>query len=190
MSEEGVRILVSIAAVTATSILAVAAVMQWRTARQKLALDLYDRRIEYYRRARSFIMDIANRSDNSYTALISFAKDTDEARFFFGHDVRLFLDRLYFHVLKATSLNEQLYPRSGLRGLPPGSEREAVSTRFSAEILWLTEHSKEADVVFAPYLFLGAATVPAWPGFKNRERRRVKESWERAKAEVNRESKV
>ncbi len=158
--------------------------MQWRTARQKLALDLYDRRIEYYRRTRSFILDMANQAEPSYSSLMSFARDTDQARFLFGHDVRRFLDRVYFHALEAISLYERLYPRSGSRGLDIGFEREAVSGKFTVEILWLTEHLSEAEVAFAPYFSLGAATVPTWPGFKNRERRRTKESWEQAKNEV------
>lgn len=186
MSQEGVKILVSTAAVLVSLSLASAAFLQLRTARQKLALDLYDRRLEYYRRVHRFLLESMSADGSSHHQhLMSFAHDVDEAHFFFGGDVRQFLDRLYFHALSAISLNERLYPRSRSAGLEVGPERESVSASFSKEQQWFSDQLQEAKVMFAPYMSLGAATVPQWPGFRGRERRRIRKSWEHAKSEVS-----
>ena len=186
MDEETVKILVAAAAVFVSCLAAFAAVLQWTTARQKLALELFDRRIAYYNRVRALIIEVAGSGTLSHRTLLDFARDTDDARFFFGHDVRQLLDRLYFHTLEATSLREQLYPDRGGDGLPVGDARAEVSQRFSDEMKWLSDQLQEAPVIFAPYLYLGAATVPTWPGFRVSERRSVRRSWEVAKAEVAR----
>jgi hypothetical protein len=178
------NIQVSVAAVLVSGFLAFTAWLQWRTARQKLALDLYDRRIGFYHRIRAFVIAISNRSEDGHDTLMSFARDTDEARFYFGDDLRSWFDLLYFHSLSALSLNEKLYPSQGYGGLPVGPDREDVAARYSAEVAWLTEQMSGQEVMFAPYLSLGDATVPRWPGFRARRRRKIKESWERAKAEV------
>jgi hypothetical protein len=184
MSEESVRILVSVAAVVVSVFLAIAAFLQWVNARQTLALELFDRRIAYYRCVRRFIVDVVNRERSTTDLLLTFARDTDEARFFFGTDVRAYLDRLYFHALEGLAQHEQLYPEGGAAGLPVGPDRERASARYSHMVGWLGEQSLEVEAMLAPYLALGAATVPSWPGAQDRLRKQRRESWEVAKGEV------
>lgn len=178
--------MIPLATTLVSGFVAIIAFLHWREARSKLVLDLYDRRIAFCRSSRRFLVAVVNQPEPKHEDLLSFASEVEEARFLFGLDIRQFLDRAYLHALEAIARHQQMYPRHGNAGLPVGPERQAVSQRFTAEVTCLSRLFQDAESEFAPYFYLGAATVPGWRRTKARLRTQARKSWARAKDEVGR----
>lgn len=85
---------------------------QWQTAKRKLDLDLFERRLEVFSETRTFIDSIRVNQGTTSAALIQFLNATNPAYFLFGPEIRQFLT--------------DLYERSKDIGLP-ANQREASS---------------------------------------------------------------
>jgi hypothetical protein len=83
-----------------TPVIAAIAVMialfQWRTAQQKMALDLFDRRMETYSALRTIIGKVmASSSAATHEAGFEFLQALDRARFLFGAEIVEQLNKIY-----------------------------------------------------------------------------------------------
>jgi hypothetical protein len=63
---------------------AVIGLMQWRTAHQRSALDLFEKRFETYQSAKAIIADVVRHGTAPFGTAIDFLRIADKAQFLFG----------------------------------------------------------------------------------------------------------
>ncbi|WOJ90619.1 hypothetical protein RZS28_04820 [Methylocapsa polymorpha] len=123
---------------------------QLRTSREKLRLDLFEKRYAVYVAARNFI-DILNRDANLYddTDLVEFEIWTGDAWFLFKHEVVDYLLDLKKRSIKIQLLEKEYQTHLQLGQLPPNetyqNNKLALLKSFSDDIPKLKEY-------FQPYL--------------------------------------
>jgi hypothetical protein len=84
--------LIPIAAIIVSLVVAVVQYAQWRTANQKVVIDLYDRRLKVYEQLGKAIGPVVREGEVSEAAFNEFMIGQADATFLFGDDV--LVDRL------------------------------------------------------------------------------------------------
>ena len=107
-----------IVAMVAAGIAAFFAYQQWRTARNKLKLDLFERRFAVYHAAQSFLASIGQNGKATGDDMQRFAIGTAPARWLFGPDLAEFLSKEVW----AKAVELQML-EAELEGLPVSKER-------------------------------------------------------------------
>jgi len=159
------------ALLTPTIALAVAWVsfQQWRTARAKLNLDLFDKRYAVYRGATEAIGEITRHGGCKNNASFKLMMNAwSESQFLFGPEVQHFLDEM-LDVIIAIQSAEHVIEDSHL----DGDERAA-----QVKIKWdgvkrLSKERKRLVSVFKPYMLMDhrrIGTATEWLKEKNRLR--------------------
>jgi hypothetical protein len=145
--------IVSSLPVFATFFLSVAVVLiawlQWRVARNKLRLDLFDRRYKVYEATRKFLGLILRNGAFTDLELTEFELATSDAKFLFGDDVVQWLEEIRKRALHLRT-TQKLLSR-------PRDDHE-VAKRAQAEhddLLWLTDEIATMKSVFTRYLGFG-----------------------------------
>lgn len=69
--------------------------LQWRTARQKLALDLFDRRLKVVADLKAAIANVLREDKVDLQGVFAFLRAKDDAVYLFGSDVTILLDATY-----------------------------------------------------------------------------------------------
>lgn len=123
---------------------------QWRTAREKLKLDLFEKRFSVYNAARNLVGSIVTSGQIIDEQMYSYLNQTIETKWLFGDAV-------------AKYLKERLYePALELQGLQLDSANMALSDQLTnnrnrqSEIkrAFLDELNEGLENLFAPYLQL------------------------------------
>lgn len=121
---------------------------QWRTSRQRLQFDLYDRRLRVYEAVQELI---AKASGLQSEDLVEFRRATSEADFLFGelpNPVSSYLDEL---VKRAEShAQEQREYRRRAKEQDPECLVRLVN--LAGQIVWSDEQRTAARKEFSPYL--------------------------------------
>jgi len=98
----------TIAAVTAIFV-ALVAFLQWRTAQQKAALDLFDRRHAIYEIVRKGVGQmVASSTAFDQGREIEFMEAMERAYFFFGDDVENYLKQLWSDIVDVRTADAEL----------------------------------------------------------------------------------
>lgn len=84
------------------------AFMQWRTAHQKVMLDLFDRRMEIYRQVREAVGSVVRSGRGDDESQMAVMRAADEAMFLFGSDVSDYLKDLADILHKLEWANRQI----------------------------------------------------------------------------------
>jgi hypothetical protein len=140
----------------------VVAFMQWRTAHQKIVLDLFDRRLAVYgtiRQALSGVNATGLVTDETQRLLL---EAESEAAFLFGPDIQQYIQDLW---LLCTKYRAQ-FPRKG----NPGPDFASAHTALMAEIGLFYQTGVDR---FAPYMKMDHRRVPTpaeWLAERNRIR--------------------
>ncbi|MDM0030460.1 hypothetical protein [Variovorax saccharolyticus] len=133
---------------------------QWRTARDKLKLDLFERRIKIYN-AMQKVCDVRVAEAN-WEAINEFKAAWLEAKWIFGSDASNLLSDLNLHLIRLEFSKDV---RIDLSAQLPVAEQLRVETeRTSQEHMkvmedvwaWRERNRGRADVVFGRYLRIGA----------------------------------
>ena len=72
---------------------------QWKTNRQKLNLERYDRRLRVYEEVKKILSIIMRDAKASTDDLLKFRTSVSEADFLFGQDIPEYIDEIYKHGL-------------------------------------------------------------------------------------------
>lgn len=151
---------------------AVVAYMQWRTAHQKIILDLFDRRMSLYDEVVNSVTDYFGGPENTavYTDTIQRLYHVrSKARFLFGSEVEDLVNNIRGDITKHSKLTEKREKRKPL--LP--SARDAMDYEFQAVLARLIDTSDRMTEACLPYLQLDQKATPtlkAWIADKNRRR--------------------
>ena len=131
------------------------AYLQWRTAADKVRLDLFDRRWECYKAFEQFITAVCVDLDlKDLDVLRAFDRGTVQSRFLFGEDVERYRKDLRNRAITLREWNT-IY-RQGTQD-PDGDARFREATAgMDAEGRWFADQlgGRRLLTVFAPYLDL------------------------------------
>lgn len=123
-------------------------VFQYRLARQRWVLDLFDRRYPVFLRTVEYLA--AATDSLTHERLLQFLRDTKEKEFLFQSEVHDFLDLIY------RKGNELLTTQTLLKG-PPRLNDQELAKRAQQEndlLMWFGDQFETARRVFRPYLNL------------------------------------
>lgn len=121
--------------------------LQWRTAHQKVVLDLFDRRFEIYTETSKFLRHaVNNRSSMELEFLLGFHTVRNRATFLFGEDLCDHLRVIHERAIQMASSS------AGLPELKRGAERKALVKSIMTDLKKLNHDFGELAQIFQPYL--------------------------------------
>src|SRR5207248_6642929 len=119
---------------------------QWQIARNKLRLDLFDRRYKVYDATRKFLGTILREATFADAQLFEFSGGTSDAEFLFEPDVVAYLTQIRNRAIDMRAHQHTFAP------MPVGEERSRHVHAEHDELLWLTHQLTDMTKVFSPYL--------------------------------------
>ncbi len=128
--------------------------MQWVTAREKLRLDLYNRRFDVYLSALDFMQSLMMWADippdQRMPKLIQFIRAMRESRFLFADDPSILrlLEQFHGHSFKIIGFEEEL--KKYIRVLP--KETIAAYNEKQASLEWILASIQQLEELITPYL--------------------------------------
>jgi hypothetical protein len=133
------------------------AFQQWRTARDKLRLDLFEKRMAVYQSARDALGTLFTIDRLTQEEEMKFLSNISEAKWLFGPEVSDYLEK----TLWAKFCDHGAYV-GNLDGLDPGPERTEL-VKGKAELRkWFYEQPKKLEELFMPYLGFTHAKSKLW----------------------------
>jgi hypothetical protein len=105
---------------------AVIGLMQWRTAHQRSALDLFEKRFETYQSAKAIIADVVRHGTAPFGTAIDFLRIADKAQFLFGAEVTSYLNSVY-DLLVAHGEAEDM-----MKSNDPATRQKGIEKKYAA----------------------------------------------------------
>jgi hypothetical protein len=125
------------------------AASQWNTARNKLRLDLFEKRYAVYEAAQKFIGSIVTSGKVNNDNILTYMTATRAAKWIVSHEVGEYLEReLYTPAIELQTLQSMLV------GVPVGEERTKNVARQAALKTHFNAQYKQLDIWFSAYLQL------------------------------------
>src|SRR6266536_2186582 len=121
------------------------ALQQYRVARNKLKLDLFEKRFSVFAGTRKFLSLQLQKGDVALDDLF-YRASIAEADFLFEEDLVKYLWEIDRRALGLHTTTETMKP------LPVGDERSRLGQRWSDEIGWLNGQLPELKKQFGPYM--------------------------------------
>lgn len=138
-------------ALLAPVIALVAVYIAWRqhaTARDRLRLDLYDRRFAVYRALMDLLSAALTSGNLKDAELYRFSSDTAERSFLFGPEISEYCEEIWKEGVRLQALNSRLHEED----LPAGEERNQVARSRTELFQWFKNQLEAAPKKFEPYL--------------------------------------
>jgi len=138
--------------------------LQWITARQKLRLDLYNRRFDVYLVAFDFMQALMMWSSISIEERrpkrIAFIRAVRESRFLFADNLRIpnLLEEIEKRSFKVTGFVEEL---SQYMGIMPNETLAAYKEKESG-LEWIAGSISQLEMLLVPYLAFGQGAFREW----------------------------
>jgi hypothetical protein len=132
----------SLATLTVACAVAYVALQQWRLARNRFRLDLFDRRYKVYDATKKFV-SVGQFDDPQ---LFEFNVGTADAEFLFDSRVTDYLVEVRKHAVTVRT-HQKIFEH-----MPVGEERSRHVEAAHEHLLWLTEQITNVTKVFTPYL--------------------------------------
>lgn len=127
---------------------------QWRTANQRVVLDLFDRRMKVFEKIKDAIGEVMTSGEVSADAFNKFISGQFDATFLFGIDVQNYIDKMrkdmaFMMVYRGPSLED-------------AANRGALIDRKAEALLRITKFYDDILSVFGPYMALTQRNTPFW----------------------------
>jgi ribulose 1,5-bisphosphate synthetase/thiazole synthase len=123
-----------------------AAYLQYRLAKNKFRLDLFEKRFAVYKGAQAFLNKIMNKGRVELNDLFEFRAATQDAIFLFENDISEFMNSLDEKACTVGMIEEQF------KDLEVGEERSRLAKEKSEGLNWLLGQLPRLKDVFGPYL--------------------------------------
>src|SRR4029078_3328550 len=127
---------------------------QWRTANQKVVVDLYDRRLKVYQQLAKAFGPAPRDGEVSHAAFNEFLIGQADAAFLFGDDVQEYLASMRKCLAWLLSRTNEVIDNS-----PNRAELIDTKAKHFTEIV---AFSDTAPRLFAPYMKLTQKNTPVW----------------------------
>ncbi len=149
----GVQILGGLLTPVIAILAAYIAWQQYKTGRDKLKLDLFDRRYRVYRGLMDLLAAVASNETVSDEDLRKFYRETDQKRFLFGDDIRDYLTEVRQKAVKLRQANRLIAAAhdSGGQNIHQGRLREGSDLQLDL-MAWFEEQIEQAGRGFEKYL--------------------------------------
>jgi hypothetical protein len=135
------------------------AYFQWRTAHQRVVLDLFDRRLQTFELAELACTTIISSGKASEEALRLLHQAKGKARFLFGNDVNAYLkERIADCAFLLAFTDEVIQER-------PEPERQNLIDKKYGALTKIADFQTGAPPIFAPYMRLDQKMPSAWLPF-------------------------
>jgi hypothetical protein len=123
---------------------------QWKTNRQKLKLDLYDRRLKVFERVREILaMMYTTVSDDK--RLFELLSGTRDAEFLFGVEIKDYIEEVYRRASTLSATNKQL---RAILETAPAELRKKLADVESEQVKWAFEQTRVVADKFKQYINL------------------------------------
>lgn len=122
------------------------AYQQFRLAREKFKLDLFEKRFAVFAATRRFLSIILTEAALTYPQVFEFRAAVAEASFLFGSDITDYLDEIDKKAVRLVFTNEQMSHR------PLVANHQQIVEENHQVFTWLTEQLAELKPRFAPYM--------------------------------------
>lgn len=123
---------------------------QWRTARNKLKLDLYEKRLAVYEAAREAIGKIVTGGKTTNQIEMEFLVGIRGAKWLFDKKMVKYLnEKLWYEIIEIGTIQAEL------EGADPSPEKSRLIARRAEIKKRFNEHLNEIDEKFYPFLSLG-----------------------------------
>ena len=139
-------LLTPVIAITTTYI----AWQQWRTNRQKLNLEKYDRRLRIYQEVVKILQITMRDAKASPDDLLQFRTSVAEADFLFGKEIAMYIDEIYKRGINLWHWSRTY--RDSTQEIPEGYDHKKVVDEMHKELIWFTEQIEPAKKKFKKYL--------------------------------------
>jgi len=123
---------------------------QWKTNKQKLNLERYDRRLRVYEEVIKILSIILRDANASIEDLLKFRTSVSEADFLFGQEIPSYIDEIYKRGLNLRCCNQQYHDY--LQVKQEGYDHNKVVAEMNKELTWLTDQFEPAKEKFKKYL--------------------------------------
>jgi hypothetical protein len=122
------------------------ALQQWRLARHRFRLDLFDKRYRVYEATAQFLAVIMAHADFQDEDLRVFTIGTRDAAFLFPKRITE-----HIHQIRCRAIDMRLFQTQFAR-LPVGEERSKLVEKNSVELKWLLQEMQQLADTFKPWL--------------------------------------
>jgi hypothetical protein len=146
--------IISIATITIAVVVAIVQYAQWRTANQRVVVDLYDRRLKVFHQLESAVGIVMRDAEANGDSFQNFAIAQADARFLFGDDVKGYLKSLRESFAWLTSFTNTVIDQTANRN-------ELIDIKYG-HIKRIIAFYEEAPAIFGPYIFLTHKSTPFW----------------------------
>jgi len=123
---------------------------QWKTNKQKLNLERYDRRLRIYEEVKKILTIIARDKGTTTEDLLKFRASVSEADFLFGPEIPKYIDEIYKRGLNLWRWNQEY--RDCTQDIPEGYDHNKVVSEDHKEFTWLVGQFEPAKEMFRKYL--------------------------------------
>jgi hypothetical protein len=127
-------------------VVAYIALQQFWLVRERLKLDLFEKRFAVFSAARLFLSKVRQHRGVLMDDFGEYRSSVAEASFLFNEDVVDFLNEIDSRALHLWDLQEER------NGRPAGSERESFAARIPPELEWLLSQLSMLNPTFGPYM--------------------------------------
>jgi hypothetical protein len=125
------------------------AFFQFRTAQDKLRLDLFSKRLEAFEKLQEFFTSVLRTGTVESQTLPLLAEARYKSRFLFGPEIEASFDVLWMKATNMMTLRSRLY---GTDAIPAGFERSAFCAEEDRLLAWMMEDMKVAPSRYSKYL--------------------------------------
>jgi hypothetical protein len=117
----------------------------WKTSNEKIVLELFERRLAIYEQIRSVIGEVTRSGAAKDELLFRYLDAIDLVPYFFGDEVRNYLEDIRIHIIDLNLCNSML-------DNPSVPDRGTWAERRTKHFLGVTSFYKEAPQLFRPYM--------------------------------------
>lgn len=123
---------------------------QWKTNRNKLNLDRYERRLQVYKEVVRYISVGIRDANYGNDELLTFRSKVSEADFLFGEEVPKYIDELHNRAVNLSRWNKEY--RDYSQPKPEDYAHNRVVEEMHKELTWVSSQFEPARNIFKKYL--------------------------------------
>lgn len=123
---------------------------QWKTNRDKLNLDRYERRLKVYEEVVRFIIIGIREANYENDDLMTFKPKVSEADFLFGEEVSKYINELQKRAVNLSYWNKEY--RDYSQSKPENYNHGKVVEKKHEELIWISSQLEPAKELFKKYL--------------------------------------
>lgn len=146
--------LISLATIVVSVVVATVQYLQWRTANQKVVVDLYDRRLKVFTNLEAAISTVVRHARVANNTFYDYSTAQADARFLFGADVKRYLQEMREALAWLAAYSDQVIDQS--------PERVSLIKTKHEKLLKVTKFYEDSPRLFGPYMDLSQKNTPIW----------------------------